>query len=116
MRSDWDRRACEDAFYYVAFAHRGQSRDEFLASASRNVGIFEAELVRLADRRPRRALEIGCGPGRLMLPMSRHFDEIHGVDISAEMVKLAQETLAGTPHAHARVTPESDLERFAVSW
>ena len=43
------------------------------------------------NRRALRALEIGCGPGRLMKPLSRNFGEIHGVDVSDEMVRLARE-------------------------
>ena len=29
-----------------------------------------------------------------MRPMSRHFGEIHGVDVSDEMIRLARETAA----------------------
>ena len=33
MRDDWDRRAREDASYYVAFGRRGQGREEVFATA-----------------------------------------------------------------------------------
>jgi SAM-dependent methyltransferase len=105
MREDWDRRAREDAFYFAAFGRQRQDDHEFLASASDVVPTLECELVRLPPARTseRRALEIGCGPGRLMLPMSRHFGEIHGVDISQEMAALARERLCGVPRAHVHV-------------
>ena len=109
MRADWDQRAREDPHYYVAFA-RGQTRAEFLASAGRNIPAFEAELVRLRSKD--RALEVGCGPGRLMLPMSRHFREIHGVDISQEMARLALDNLKELPNAHVHLTEHSDLRMF----
>ena len=32
MREDWNRRALEDASYYVAFGRRGQSEEEFFAT------------------------------------------------------------------------------------
>ncbi len=112
MRADWDRRAAEDAYFYVAFAERKQTREAFLATAAENLGIFEADLARLPAGE-KRALEVGCGPGRLMLPMSRHFTEIHGVDISGEMVKLARENLADVPHAHVQQTEGSDLRMFS---
>ncbi len=111
MRADWDRRAAEDAYFYVAFAERKQSREAFLATAAENLSTFELELPRLSQGE-KRALEVGCGPGRLMLPMSRHFIEIHGVDISGEMVKLARETLAEVPHAQVQQTEGSDLRMF----
>ncbi len=117
MREDWNRRAREDAHYYVAFGRRNQTGGEFFATAAEQVNGLEQELKRLRPRpaRSRRALEIGCGPGRLMLPMSRHFGEIHGVDVSDEMVARARENLAAIPHAHAHWAPDSDLAAFASS-
>ena len=53
--------------------------------------------------RARRALEIGCGPGRLLKPMAEKFGEIHGVDVSDEMIGLARRRLTEIPHAHAHV-------------
>lgn len=47
-----------------------------------------------------------------MIPMSRHFGEIHGVDISDEMVVLARQKLARVPNAHVHVNSGSDLGMF----
>jgi SAM-dependent methyltransferase len=115
MRADWNRRAKEDAHFYVAFGRKHQSEEEFLATAAETVPAFEQELVRLppAPVTDRRALEIGCGPGRLMLPMSRYFGEIHGVDISDEMAELARRRLRNVPHARIHVTSGSDLSMLA---
>jgi SAM-dependent methyltransferase len=119
MREDWNARAKEDAFYYVAFGRRQQDREGFLATAADAVRGLEYDLARLpssVEPRDRRALEIGCGPGRLMGFMSRHFGEIHGVDVSDEMIKLAEEHLAGIPHAHAHRNSGTDLSLFASDW
>ncbi|MEZ5352732.1 MAG: methyltransferase domain-containing protein [Bryobacteraceae bacterium] len=115
MRADWNQRAGEDAHYYVAFGRRQQSEDEFFATGAEQVKTIEWELRRLAPGpvRARRALEIGCGPGRLMRPLSRHFGEIHGVDISDLMIERARKNLAGIPHAHPHHAPDSDLSAFA---
>jgi ubiquinone/menaquinone biosynthesis C-methylase UbiE len=48
-----------------------------------------------------------------MRPLSRHFGEIHGVDVSDEMVRLAREKLRDIPHAHVHATRGSDLGAFA---
>src|SRR5215472_7425366 len=98
MRADWNERADEDAYYYVAFGRRDQDDEEFFETGTEMAGALALELKRLPGRDA--ALEIGCGPGRLMRPMSRHFREIHGVDVSDEMVRLARERLHGTPNAH----------------
>ncbi len=115
MREDWNARAKEDAHYYVAFGRRDQSEEEFFATASEVVSSFETELKRLGpgNRRARRALEIGCGPGRLIKPMAGHFGEIHGVDVADEMVRLARERLRGIRHAHVHATDGAELGQFA---
>ena len=110
MRADWNRRAGEDAYYYVAFGRRRQEDEEFFATAADVLRLLTGELKRLPARQA--ALEIGCGPGRLMRPLSRHFAEIHGVDISEEMVRLARERLEGTPNAHAHTSSGADLAEF----
>ncbi len=119
MRSDWDRRAREDARYYAAFGRREQEEAEFQRSAADVVRNLDRELRRLprgSDRTTLHALEIGCGPGRVMLPMSLRFGEIHGVDISEEMIRLARERLAAVPNAHVQVNSGADLDAFADEW
>ena len=115
MRADWNERAKEDPYYYVAFGRRGQDDDEFFATAADVVRALEGELKRLppGDRRARRALEIGCGPGRLMRPMSWNFGEIHGVDVSDEMIKLAVQKLNSVPNAFPVHTDGTNLKRYA---
>jgi SAM-dependent methyltransferase len=116
MQREWNERAREDAHFYVAFGRRDQDNEEFFETAKEMVTAFEYELRRLpanSNRRAWRALEIGCGPGRLMKPMSRHFGEIHGVDVSDEMIARARANLRGIPHAHPHHTTGADLAPFA---
>src|SRR6266545_1984541 len=110
MRADWNERAGEDANYYVAFGRREQDDEEFFSSARDVVRGLEADFRRLQGRDA--ALEIGCGPGRLMRPLSRHFAEIHGVDVSDEMIALARERLQDIPHAHPHVGDGASLREF----
>ncbi|MDP9169586.1 MAG: methyltransferase domain-containing protein [Acidobacteriota bacterium] len=119
MRDEWNERAREDAHYFVAFGRREQDDEEFFATAADLVRELESELKRLPAGVPvasRRALEIGCGPGRLIRPMSRHFGEIHGIDVSDEMIARAGQKLAGIPHAHVHPASGSDLALFASDY
>jgi SAM-dependent methyltransferase len=113
MRSDWNRRAREDPHFYVAFGGRDQDEESFRATAADVLRLLEGELRRLPKETRWRALEIGCGPARLMKPLSRHFAEIHGVDVSDEMIRLARERLRDIPHAHAHATNGASLAQFA---
>src|SRR6266542_6703817 len=111
MQAEWNERARHDANYYVAFGRRDQDDAEFFASAGNVLKAFESELRRLPAG-AWRALEIGCGPGRLMRPLSRNFSEIHGVDVSDQMIRLAEERLRDTPNAHPHHSSGCDLSMF----
>jgi len=114
MRRDWNARAREDAGYYVAFGRRDQDDEGFFATGAEVIKGLEWELRRVpaAQRSHWRALEIGCGPGRLMRPMSSHFAQIYGVDVSDEMIELAKEKLRDTPTAHVHTTDGASLALF----
>ncbi len=104
-----------DSSYYVAFGRRSQSDAEFLAAATGVINDLEAELRRLKaeDRGSARALEIGCGSGRLMRPMSRHFLEIHGVDVAGPLIQEARQSLHDVPNARLHEIRGTSLEDFA---
>lgn len=67
------------------------------------------------------ALEIGCGIGRLMIPLSEHFTDVFGVDISPEMVRYAMFHLSATKNCYAMLTDgntfpvQSDVVDFVYS-
>ncbi|HLY19325.1 MAG TPA: methyltransferase domain-containing protein [Bryobacteraceae bacterium] len=118
MRQDWNARAREDPHYYVAFGRRDQADADFFATATDVLRGLRGELRHLrppGQRLPAnlKALEIGCGPGRLMRPLSADFAEIHGIDVSDEMIRLASEKLRGIPNAYAHHAARSDLSIFA---
>lgn len=115
MSYDWNRRARSNARYYVALGRKNQSLQDFFRGAGELVRSLENELGRISTttaQGERCALEIGCGPGRLMFPLSGHFREIHGVDVSEQMVRLAQRNLAAIPNAHVHATSGTNLKQF----
>ncbi|PYT31220.1 MAG: hypothetical protein DMG57_05695 [Acidobacteria bacterium] len=119
MRADWNARAKEDVRYYVAFGRRGQTEEEFFATAGGIVRQLEEELARFPKHisaEALRGLEIGCGPGRLMRTMSRNFGELHGVDVSDEMVQLALEKFRGATKIHVHRTNGADLDPLASDY
>lgn len=114
MRSEWNQRARENTYFYVGYGGKNQTEQQFLATAADEMPAFEQEFSRIASslEGARRALEIGCGPGRLMMPMAQYFGEVHGVDISDHMISLARERFRDTPNVYAHLTHESDLRMF----
>ena len=111
MRDDWDRRAIEDHKLHIATGHAG-SEEAFLISGEKDLSeliLDGIELQPLAE-----ALEIGCGVGRLLIPLSKRVARARGVDISRVMIDKAQDYCAGIPNIAARVT-EGGLDEFAES-
>jgi SAM-dependent methyltransferase len=108
MRADWDRRAREDARRFIACA-TSATDEEFWKSGRRDLDDL---VLRDIDLRPSaRALEIGCGMGRILGPMSERVERAFGVDISSEMVERAKGALAGRPNVSLFVT-DGKLQDF----
>jgi ubiquinone/menaquinone biosynthesis C-methylase UbiE len=59
-----------------------------------------------------RALDFGCGLGRMTRALAAHFDACIGIDISEEMVRGARAANADVTNVSFEVNPATDLRRF----
>ena len=59
-----------------------------------------------------RALDFGCGPGRLSQALARYFDHVDGVDISPSMIELAKTSNAQGDRVQYHVNDRDDLQVF----
>lgn len=117
VHDTWDEWGHVDPLYGVLSrpSARGGHWDEaeFYASGRAHMDDLVAELnERCLLPVRRRALDFGCGVGRLTQALAPHFDEVHGVDISESMIERAR--AAADPDAgvvfHANV--RADLSSF----
>jgi SAM-dependent methyltransferase len=113
MQLDWDARARENARYYVNTAHDDWTDEQFFASGEDTVKEeILTDLQNICQGKPppeMRVLEIGCGAGRVTRALAKLFGEVHGVDVSGEMVKLARAALSGFPNAFVYQNNGTDL-------
>jgi cyclopropane fatty-acyl-phospholipid synthase-like methyltransferase len=101
MRADWDRRASENAPFYVCTT-AAESPSSFAASGLRDL---EEHVLDGLDVLPGwRVLEIGCGTGRLVKPLAGRVARVVGVDLSDEMLRRARDYCAGLPNVELRST------------
>ncbi len=113
MRQDWDARARENARHYVATGKTDWTDEEFFRSGEKTVS--EEILTDMTNicqgKMPRDmvVLEIGCGAGRVTRALAGVFGEVHGVDVSGEMVELAQGALQGRPNGFVYQNNGKDL-------
>jgi SAM-dependent methyltransferase len=113
MRQDWDARARENARHYVDTSRTDWTDEDFFAGGEHQVEedilTDMTNICQGKDPATMRVLEIGCGAGRLTVPFSKLFGEVHAVDISGEMVAQARKALAGRPNAHVYQNNGCDL-------
>jgi SAM-dependent methyltransferase len=116
-KRDWEELAAYDARWAILTRRDRKggrwTRDEFFATG-------EAEISRALTRgaelgRPQRferALDFGCGTGRLTRALASHFTTAVGVDISERMVELAREENADVRACEFVVGNGVDLSAF----
>ncbi|APV50798.1 hypothetical protein BWI17_14545 [Betaproteobacteria bacterium GR16-43] len=101
--NDWKRVAKDDPFWGVLsrdqFRKESMSDErlaEFMATGERFIGdifgLVKAHVVK--DFAPKRALDFGCGVGRLLVPIARRVREAVGVDVAPAMLELAAKHVA----------------------
>ena len=113
MRRDWDERARENARYYVNTQRDDWSDEQFFESGRRTVAEeILTDMINICQGKPpgeMLVLEIGCGAGRVTRALSEVFGEVHGVDISSEMITKARRALADRPNVRLYQNNGRDL-------
>jgi ubiquinone/menaquinone biosynthesis C-methylase UbiE len=105
-RKFWERSASVDAIGAIA--------DQETVTSFEVSGKVDAEaLVAMLPDPDAVVLEIGCGTGRVMQHLSGFYREVHGIDISSEMVKQGERRLGHLPNVHFHHGNGYDLEPFA---
>jgi SAM-dependent methyltransferase len=113
MRDDWDKRAISAPRYFIATSEQAGTEKSFFQSGESNVrehihGDLE-NICQARDPGSMRIVEIGCGAGRLTKALAALFGEVHAVDVSAEMIRLAGEEVGTLPNVRLYVNNGADL-------
>lgn len=115
LKRNWDGLAAHDAMWAIlsdpAKINQGWQADEFFASGRQEIAALREYIVALltlsgASLEPRRAMDFGCGLGRLSQALAAHFQRVDGVDISEVMVAqaLTHDQSGGKVHYHVNTT------------
>jgi SAM-dependent methyltransferase len=114
-KRDWEEFASVgDPFWAVVadpkLKYGGWDADAFYAGGQREVDAMMREAAELGrPARRSRALDFGCGVGRLTRALGAHFDEVLGLDISEAMVDNARRLNAGHPRCSFALNVADDL-------
>jgi SAM-dependent methyltransferase len=114
MRRDWDWRARENHRYYIVNSRIDWSDDDFFASGDGTVSHYVltdmGNVCQGKHPTDMRVLDFGCGAGRVTRALAKVFGEVHGVDISGEMLSFARNALGGVSNVQFHQSNGSDLD------
>jgi SAM-dependent methyltransferase len=122
LRRHWNALAKADPFWAILTESTKQG-NQWAASEFFSTGVAEVDrdLARIRELDPAmplgRALDFGCGAGRLTLALARHFAQATGVDISDNMVAMARQhcpearvDFVCNPKPNLRVFPDNSFD------
>jgi SAM-dependent methyltransferase len=114
---DWeDLGDLDPCWAILAYPERRFGRwdlDEFFRSGETEVGRLTADMQRLGYPVKReRALDFGCGVGRLTRALAPHFRHCDGVDVSTPMIAAARKLNTAFPSCEFLLNSDPDLRMF----
>lgn len=114
----WDQLARRNALGAI-LTRDGEVGDwnlsDFLATGRDDVARFVTDLSLLAPSAPRtRALDFGCGVGRITRALANHFEEVVGVDASPTMIRQASALHSECRQCTFVLNRAPELRRFAT--
>ena len=119
-QKNWDELGKDDPLWVVLTdpAKKGGrwQPEEFFQTGIEEINGLLAKLATLKPALPRsRALDFGCGVGRLTQALAGHFTEVHGVDISPSMIGHANRFNRQPEKCTYHVNPENNLALFPAN-
>ena len=116
-KRQWDRLGRTDPLWAVLTdpQKRGRKWDvgEFFQIGEEEVAFVLAHLATLGVRLPRgRALDFGCGVGRLTRALAARFERCDGVDVAPSMIREAVRLNRDVPRAVFHLNQRDDLGLF----
>lgn len=111
MRVDWNLRATQNPKHYILCGDTDYKDINFYLTGENDVATFVDPFIlkNLDQSRRFKALDIGCGLGRLTEPLSRRFKAVIGIDVSDEMILQAKKKWANKKQIEFIVGGGADL-------
>ena len=111
MKQDWNRRARQDARFWIAT--EDHETEEVFANSGAHAVAQLLEGLEPYSRPTWHVLEVGCGIGRMLRPMAHRFAYVCGVDVSREMIAQSKDWLKGLANVETFENNGIDLQQFS---
>ncbi|MBI4132362.1 MAG: class I SAM-dependent methyltransferase [Candidatus Sungbacteria bacterium] len=118
VQKNWHRFGQIDPFYFILTDKNRKGRkwreEEFFETGVREIdGVLAAARSRGVQIHFNRALDFGCGVGRLTQRLADYFGEVYGVDIAPSMLELAARYNRHGSRCRFLLNRDDDLSIFA---
>ncbi|HUS84602.1 MAG TPA: class I SAM-dependent methyltransferase [Anaerolineales bacterium] len=113
LQQTWDRLGEKNPFWAALTSSDEWDQETFFETGRKEV----SDLMDYIHTLPvtlgsGRALDFGCGAGRLSQALSAYFDEVHGVDIAPSMIQVAEQFNRHNEKCRYHLNPDNDLRLF----
>jgi len=119
MKKEWNERTKMNPLFVIATDH-SETEEDFWNSGIDEcndiLGISTERYQKIIENKETakmNILEIGCGIGRILIPMRKIFGNATGIDISSEMVQLGQKYVSDIPNCNIVENNGTDLAEFS---
>ena len=113
----WENNAKKNASWAVLSDPNSfdMENSDFFASGSCHIDLLMNEIkeLNLDNLKREKAMDFGCGIGRLTRALSLHYQKIIGVDVSQTMIDKAMVANKDYPRCRFVCNNESDLQKFS---
>ena len=122
MKKEWDARSKLGTLFVISTEHSENYEDFWQSGMDDIKSILEIDgsrfekITHQKDPKKMRILEIGCGIGRLLIPMSEIFGQVIGVDISSEMIHKGKKHLENIQNCQIFENNGIDLSEFSDNY
>ena len=93
VRENWDLFGVTDPLWAILTEPGKKNNlwdvEEFFRTGRADIDALMGRIAEMGISSRRRALDFGCGVGRVTQPLAGHFDEVYGVDIAPSMIEHA---------------------------
>ncbi len=119
MKKEWNERTKMNPLFVIATDHSETEEDFWNSGIGECDDILGIDTIRfqkiIENKEPSKMniLEIGCGIGRILIPMRKIFGNVTGIDISSEMVLLGQKYVSDVPNCSIVENNGVDLSEFS---
>jgi SAM-dependent methyltransferase len=110
MKRDWNQRAQHHARFWIATEN--YQTEEVFTQSGQDTAQALLEALNGLWRPSWRVLDIGCGIGRVLKPLAKHFHALVGIDVSPTMIAQSKAWLSEFPNVTTFETSGMDLREF----